>query len=221
MKKSILVAILVAIMLIATVGSVNAASVEPSKDTIKAGETVKVTVKAEKAGVNLQFDVEFDATELKFTGVTSATGMTAIPASGVKDGNGTIMVYDADPSTKETTDYATLTFEALKDVEAAEVKVTNFVSEDAEGNAEEVATVGTATIKVEKVEGSKDPVKDPEKDPSGSKDPDKKPDDTKNPTDINGKPIKVQPQMGTPIYMVAIAVIVIAAGAVLAIRKNK
>lgn len=207
MKKTILVTILVVAMLLATIGSVNAASVTPENVTVKTGETVTVTVKPEKTGEGIQFNVEFDATALKFEGATSSKGVTVKPGNGVANGNGVILAADL-AGEGNVPESVVMTFTALKDIEATEVKVTDFVSGD-----EEVAEAGKVTVKVEKVDDTKDPDKKP--------DDTKKPDNTTKPTDINGKPIEEQPQMGAPIYMVAIAVIVIAAGAVLAVRKNK
>ena len=205
MKKSILVAILVAVMLLAAVGSVNAATVSANKTTIKAGEQVTITVAPSEARDGVQFDVEYKADELKYIGTTKPEGMEVMDE--VADGTGRVMVYSMNG---KTTEAVVMTFEALKDVEATDVKVTGFVS-----GTEEVAEAGKVTLTIEK---KVDDTKEPEKDPS--KDPDKKPTE-QDPTDINGKPITKHPQTGTPIYVAAVAVIVIAAGAVLAVRKNK
>lgn len=201
MKKTILVTILVAVMLLAAIGSVNAASVTANKTTIKAGETVQITVKPSEARDGVQFDVSYNAEELQYVGTEKPTGMEVMDE--VANGTGRVMVYSMNGTTTEA---VMMTFKALKDVESTEVKVTGFVS-----GAEEVEEAGKVTLKVEKVEDQKDPVKDPD----DTKDP------VKKPTDINGKPITQHPQTGAPIYIVAIATIIIAAGAVLAVRKNK
>ena len=204
MKKSILVAILVAVMLLAAVGSVNAATVTANKTTIKAGEQVKITVAPSEARDGVQFDVEYKADELKYIGTDKPTGMEVMDE--VTGGTGRVMVYSMNGT---TTNAVVMTFEALKDVEATDVKVTGFVS-----GAEEVAEVGKVTLTVEKkADDTKDPVQKP--------DDTKKPTNPEKPTDINGKPITTHPQTGTPIYIVAVAVIVIAAGAVLAMRRSK
>lgn len=205
MKKSILVAILVAVMLLVAVGSVNAATVTANKTTIKAGEEVKITVTPSEARDGVQFDIEYDATALSYEGTAKPTGMEVMDQ--VTGGTGRVMVYSMDG---KTTNAVVMTFKALKDVEATEVKVTGFVS-----GAEEVAEAGKVTLKVEKVEDQKDP--------ENPTNPDKptNPEKPSKPTDINGKPIVEHPQTGAPIYAVAVAVIVIAAGAVLAIRRNK
>lgn len=205
MKKTILVTILVAVMLLAAIGSVNAASVTANKTTIKAGETVQITVKPSEARDGVQFDVSYNADELQYVGTEKPTGMEVMDE--VSNGTGRVMVYSMNGTTTEA---VVMTFKALKDVESTEVKVTGFVS-----GAEEVEEAGKVTLKVEKVEDQKDPEDptNPEK-PGNTEKPSK-------PTDINGKPITEHPQTGTPIYVVAIATIIIAAGAILAVRKNK
>lgn len=205
MKKTILVAILVAVMLIATIGSVNAANVTADKTTVKAGETVKVTVKPSAARDGVQFDVTYNATELQYVKTNTPAGMNLMDE--VSGGTGTVMVYSMDGT---TTDSVVMEFKALKDVEATEIKVTGFVSGE-----ENVAEAGKVTLKVEKVDDPTDPT-NPDKptDPTKPTNPDK-------PTDINGKPITEHPQTGAPVYVAVVAVMVIAAGAVLAVRKNK
>ena len=202
MKKTILVTILVAVMLLAAIGSVNAASVTANKTTIKAGETVQITVKPSEARDGVQFDVSYNADELQYVGTEKPAGMEVMDE--VANGTGRVMVYSMNGTTTEA---VVMTFKALKDVESTEVKVTGFVS-----GAEEVEEAGKVTLKVEKVEDQKDPT-NPEK-PGNTEKPSK-------PTDINGKPITEHPQTGTPIYVVAVVTIIIAAGAILAVRKNK
>ena len=205
MKKTILVTILVAVMLLAAIGSVNAASVTANKTTIKAGETVQITVKPSEARDGVQFDVSYNADELQYVGTEKPAGMEVMDE--VANGTGRVMVYSMNGTTTEA---VVMTFKALKDVESTEVKVTGFVS-----GAEVVEEAGKVTLKVEKVEDQKDPEDptNPEK-PGNTEKPSK-------PTDINGKPITEHPQTGTPIYVVAVVTIIIAAGAILAVRKNK
>jgi len=147
MKKTILVTILVAIMLIATIGSVNAANVNADKTTIKAGETVKIIVKPSEARDGVQFDVAYNAEELQYVGTDKPTGMDVM--AEVANGTGRVMVYSMNGT---TTDSVVMTFKALKDVDATEVKVTGFVS-----GTEQVAEAGKVTLKIEKVDDVKDP----------------------------------------------------------------
>ena len=123
MKKTILVTILVAVMLLAAIGSVNAASVTADKTTIKAGETVKIAVKPSEARDGVQFDVSYNADELQYVGTEKPAGMEVMDE--VANGTGRVMVYSMNGT---TTDTVVMTFKALKDVETTEFKVTGFVS---------------------------------------------------------------------------------------------
>lgn len=220
MKKTLLVTILVAVMLLAAIGSVNAVSVTPENKTVKAGETLTVVVDAEKLAEGISFDVDFNTEYLRLEGAT-AEGMSVIVADSVATtGKGTIAVFDA--AGKAKAEEVTLTFTALKDTtEASAITITNM---DVDG--EVTAAVGSTEVTVNKVEEQdpnegKDPV-DPEK-PDEGKDPvnPEKPNNGNKPTDVHGNEITQSPQMGTPLYIVAIAVIVIAAGAIFVVRKNK
>ena len=217
MKKTLLITILVAVMLIAAIGSVNAASVTPGKATIKAGDTVTVTVKGDKATTGMQFDIDFPTDKFEFVSAKAEGMGEPTVANSVKEtGKGMIMVYDA----KNTTDTVVVTLKALKDLDNTEATVSASNMVYADDSTTE--TVGSTTIKIEKVEESKDPVEpteptDPEE-PSNPSNPEKP---SKDPVDVNGKPITKNPPTGTPLYIGAIAVIVVAAGAIFAVKRSK
>ncbi len=206
MKKTILVIILVAVMLLAAVSTVNAASVTQSTTQVKEGETVTITVKPTKANNSIQFDIKFDND--KFEYIQAQAGSLTIgedKAGANQNGTATVMAYGASDKSAEG---ITVTFKAKKAADASSIVITNFIS-----GSERVENVGTVNFEIRADQ-------EPEQ-PGNTEKPEdtQKPEETEKPTQTQ-KPSKL-PQTGTPTYIVAVAVIVIAAGVIFAIRKNK
>lgn len=216
MKKTILVTILVAVMLLAAISSVYAAEVKVSDTTVKKGEEVTVTVKANEARTGIQFTVSYDKSEFEYVDGSASAGSLNIEED--VEGTGVVMAYSMGSA---TTDTVTLKFKALKDVDAAKISVSNFVSGD-----EQVANVGTVTVKVETPaeepgdNNTEEPGDNNTEEP-GDNNTEKPGNNNNNPTDINGKPINKHPQTGTPLYIGAIAVIVMALGTMFVVKKSK
>lgn len=223
MKKTILVTILVAVMLLAAVSTVNAATVSISDKTVKEGDTVTVTVKTDKDIKSSSLNVNYDAS--KFEYVSASTGDLGNAMINSKLEN-TVRISVADPA--NTTKTITVTFRAKKDVasdENVEFSVTNYVN-----NENEELTASVVSVKVIEAEEQEKPGDNTEKPGDNTQVPDdntqkpgdntQKPGDNK-PTDINGKPIEDHPQTGAPLYIGAVAVIVMALGTMLVVKKSK
>ncbi len=198
LKTTILVALL-AIVLLAS--SVNAATVAPKTAEVKAGETVTLTVSPKVSGDGVQFTLDYNRSEFKITGAEAKVEGSKTEKLSVDYDNGTGIVMAYSTSGK-VTDKVTVTLEALKDVENATITVKDFVSGD-----EEVATVGSTAVKVN---------------PATTVKPSTKP-STKPTTPIStgNKPVTQQPQTGAQVFVAAIALVVLAAGAIVLVKKTK
>lgn len=204
MKKSILVAILVAVMLIATIGSVNAGTVTAPK-TAKAGDTVTVSLNVDTAMTNGDITMTYDATKLAYKSTVAGTNMMAQTNSDVA-GELIISVAGGDNTTKKID----VVFTAKEDLKSgdANVTVTAF-----DVNTKETLKNTSVTVAMTAKEQKPDDSNNGNNGNNGNK--------PNKPVDVNGNVIEEHPKTGTPVYIAVVAVIVIAAGAVLAIRKNK
>ena len=223
MKKSILLTIVLAIIItVAMIGNVNAATAKFDKTTVKAGDTVTLTVKAKQPEAGIQFQVKYD-TDL-FTYKSADTGALTPSISTKEAGVVGVIGISLDGSTTEQT--IKVTFTANKDIKTTTEKaitISDFVA-----GAEKTADLDKTSfnIKVEPKTPASTGDKETDKGTSGSTttDKNKKPASTTTTTTnkTNGTTGKVTelPDTGAHLYVGAIALIVVA-GAILLIRKAK
>lgn len=213
MKKTIIGIAILATMLVALIGTtVNAASVTatPSNITVGKEETVTVTVKtdAQISGAVLKLNYDAD----KFEYVEANAGAVPVKATDKTD---YVKVVVIDPLGGDaTTNTITLTFKAKKDLTEGQ-KATFSISE-VELDPEEAITTDSVEVTVVKAQEPTTP-EEPEK--PGTDKP-TTPEKPSNPTDTNGDEITDLPQTGVPMFIGAIALIIVS-GAVLVIKKVK
>ena len=226
MKKTLTILTILAVMLVAMMGSVFAASatVEPASTTkITAGQQIKVTVNSGE-GKGVQYNFAYDSAKFTFKEQETRDANPAITAINTQT-EGKLVVVAL--STTQT-----LIFTAKVDVEvpAGEEAVTfPFTATDIHvaGTTERPTAEATLTVNPVPVEPTEEPSNDPTQKP-GTTTP---AGDNKGETDnkgtstegeekigTNGEAIKKLPQTGAPLYIGAIALVVVA-GAVLAVRK--
>ncbi len=208
MKKTILGIMLTLALVLALVGNVNAAgSVSASATSVKAGETVEVTVSA-TASAGIQFDMEYKTDYFEYVG-SNVYGQK----SDENDAGGvvTIMAYSSDP----TVEKVTLTFKALKDttVDGEAFTVSGFITDDDQTLTNDSVVVAVTPATPDDDDPTTD---DPTTDDPTTDDPTT--DDPEGPTGSNGEPVDKIPQAGAPIYAGVVAVMVVA-GAILLVRK--
>lgn len=207
MKKTLTILTVLAVMLVAMMGSVSAASMSASNTKVNAGDTVTVTVTFDKAIRALEMDLTYDTSLFKYESA-SLGDLGGTP----KDNGGTIHIakFGQDGASTQTVTY---TFKALTTAGTGSFAV----------NADTLVTdtndTAPAATSVEVVVSTPDPEPDPEPEPEPDPDPDSEPGD-KNIVGTDGKTVTELPKTGAPIFVGAIALIVVA-GAVLVIRNRK
>ncbi len=211
MKRTILGVAILAIVLIMMMGSVNAASLSASSEKISKGETVTVTVNMEPSKAT-EINLTYDADVFEYVSSSSSIMVT--------DEKGSLIATYLTSDGEATISQMSFTFKAKENSEGANFAVTGFTT-DVTGD-----TVGNnVTVVVKDEEKPVEPVNpeqptNPEQPANGN--------DTTTKTETNGsaivgtdgKVIKKLPQTGTPVFVGAIALIVVA-GAVLVARKAK
>ena len=220
MKKTLTILTLLAVMLVAMMSSVNAASVSATPAQVEQGKGTEVIVKVsvDQKCLGVQFDMEYDTTRFEYVGVQD--GAFAKPVDGK-------FTYSyAGGATNEVT----VTFKALTDapVGAGDFTISNTEFTDTKGDVTgEAVTKPTATVEIVAPTPATEAPTDPEAKPGSTT----QTGDNKGSTDnkgtstegeekigTNGEAIKKLPQTGAPLYIGAIALVVVA-GAVLAVRK--
>lgn len=218
MKKTIVGVAILAIALIVMMGSVNAASVTVDKTEVKKGDIVTISINIDKQVNGIQFNVSYNPNNFEYIGTD--TGALA-PEENASNG----LVKVVASSGSKTANKATLTFKALADTQGEDFVVSNFKAEGEALNNNSVKVKVSTTPVVEEpttpdnegnkpVEGTTTPVTD------------KKPQTVETTqkagekVGTNGKVITKLPQTGTPVFIGAIALIVVA-GVVLVVKKAK
>lgn len=218
MKKTIVGVAILAIALIVMMGSVNAASVTVDKTEVKKGDIVTISINIDKQVNGIQFNVSYNPNNFEYIGTD--TGALA-PEENASNG----LVKVVASSGSKTANKATLTFKALADTQGEDFVVSNFKAEGEALNNNSVKVKVSTTPVVEEpttpdnegnkpVEGTTTPVTDKKAQTvettqkAGEK------------VGTNGKVITKLPQTGTPVFIGAIALIVVA-GVVLVVKKAK
>lgn len=212
MKRTILGVAILAIVLIMMMGSVNAASLTASSEKISKGEMVTVTVNMEPSRateVNLKYDADV------FEYVSSSAAM-------VTDENGSLIATYLTADGVSTISQMSFTFKAKENSEGANFAVTGFTT-DVTGDT----VTNNVTVVVADVEQPEEPVDpqqpvNPEQPGNGSNNEGNGTTTTEKDTIVgtDGKVITKLPQTGTPVFIGAFALIVVAA-AILVVRKVK
>lgn len=145
MKKFLLKTIIITIVLLTFLlgVNVNAATVTADKQEVKAGETITLTVTPSEARDGVQFNLDYDKTVFEISGVTAENNLS----TEYSNETGKVMAYS---SGEQTTSKVTVTLKALKDANSSTITVKDFVS-----GTEEVTTVGSVNVKVNKAEEDK------------------------------------------------------------------
>lgn len=214
MKKTIVGIMTIVAMLVAILGTnVNAATEMSAASTVKAGEnvTVTLTVPTETQRYNLRLSYNQDALEY----VSTDSG-NLVPEVGNR--NGVVSLAAASTSQTVNTGKIVITFKAKADI--TENKEVEFSVSDLKVNGTEETAASVKTT----IEAKEEPA------PTGTETPNPTGTETPAPTGTEApkateKPSdKVKfPQTGAPVYayVAGIALVVIVAGAVVAVRKNK
>ena len=189
MKKTLLITILVAVMLIAAIGSVNAASLKASASEVKKGETVTVTIETKEAVNASSIKLQYDDTKFSYEGFK--TNLKSVTEN--TDQKGFVIISTSDDANSDTK--MTFTFKALVDDAEAKFTVTRYSN-----NIDETLDNTEVTVKIAKAEEGKEPV-DPEEptNPSDPEEPTNPEKPSEGPVDVNGKPIEKNPPTGTPL----------------------
>ncbi len=209
MKKSLTILTILAIMLVAMTSSVFAATatVDPaSTQKITAGQQVKVTVNSGE-GRGVSYDFAYDASKFTYDEATEKNDTTIQSVNSEKAGELTVVAL----STTQT-----LIFTAKEDIEipaGGEALTFAFKATNIHVSGTTERPEATATLTVNPA-GSPTPT-DPTKDPA-----EEEQIESETLVDKNGNPINGLPNAGTPIFVGAIALIVVA-GAVLVIKNRK
>ena len=213
MKKTILGIAILAIVLIMMMGSVNAASLTASSEKVSKGEMVTVTVNMEPSRAT-EVNLKYDANVFEY--VSSSAAM-------VTDENGSLIATYLTADGVSTISQMSFTFKAKENSEGANFAVTGFTTDvtgDTVGN-DVTVVVADAEQPVEPT-NPQQPV-NPEQPSNGSNN-EENGNGTTTTTEENaivgtdGKVITKLPQTGTPVFVGAIALIVVA-GAALVVRK--
>lgn len=214
MKKTLTILTIIAIALVAMMSSVNAATftASPAETTkLSAGDTVTVTLGTTGAS-GIQFDLAYPA---GFEYV-KAEGASICEVNTDTAGQLTVLNFGSDKVV--ITFKATQEMTADKEALVKEFTVSNYQASD----VEETTTSGVAKVTI-------NPVANPDPSPSGDPDPKPSPSEVPSPSPssetegdgvegTNGDELNELPKTGAPVYVGAIAVIVLA-GAVLVVRK--
>ncbi len=217
MKKSLTILTIAILAIVAFASCVNAASVQASTTNVNVGDTVTVTVKTDKQFEGTSFTLTFDASKFEYQSAScvDANGATLNfenNTSKAAEGEVFIQAY----SGSLTSDTVVVTFKALAATEGASFDVKNLIlsGTDAEELTNNPVTIAVATDNGGQqggnTEGQGNQGEGTGTSTQGSE----------TPVDKNGNPIKGLPNAGTPIFVGAIALIVVA-GAVLVIRNRK
>lgn len=217
MKKTILGVAVLAIVLIMMIGSVNAASISltPNNTEIKKGETVRVTVSVDPTSA-IQFDLSYDNSKFEFIGASAGT--LGDDAGAENSGVVSVASFALDGKTK--TETATVDFKAIATTDAGEVAFTidGLVTESME-------TVAEPTIKVTVVEPTTENPNPENPNPVNPEVPGTNEGNDGTNSEIigtNGQVINKLPNTGTPIFIGALAIIVVASVTLaLVIKKAK
>ena len=208
MKKTLTILTIAILAILAFTSCVNAASVTASATEAKQGDTVTVSVKTDASLMGVQYDLKYDTTRFKFEA-------DKIPGTVKAHDNGGTITYSYVGET--TTTSPALTFTVLADAPVGngdfQISGTEFSDVNGELVKEDVTAPSTVVKIVEST--SLEPTK-PE-DQSTTETPEKKDNGI---VGTNGKTIKELPKTGTPIFVGAIVLIVIA-GAVLVVKNRK
>ena len=217
MKKVILGIVALMITLGVATTSVNAASLKTDKPEYVEGETVVFTVDMEKTrsvGIKLSYDAE----SLEYASISTDTNAFNVKVTDKGNGNLVVAGYDEDGNDANTIGQVTIKFTAKKDAENAKIEVTSFDvdGEDTLAEASKIIKVSKKTEEPTTPVEPENPVKPTEEPtkPVETQKPNTKPTGTEKPTKL--------PQTGVPYVAIAVAGIVIIAGAVtLSKIKNK
>jgi len=206
MKKLLSVVAIIAIVLMLGVANVNAASIKADSATVKAGDTVTVTVTTNGTEM-MEFDVKFDADKFEYVEGSLSVDLANKGATPT-EGNLFVSAYEVGKSA--TT--ATLQFKAKADVEGE----ATFTIANTDFEPVEEVTTATATVAVEKATAEEPKTEDPKaEEPKASE-------TTANTvTDTAGNKVTKLPQTGAETYVVAGLVLVVAIAAVAVVARKK
>lgn len=214
MKKTIVGIMTIVAMLVAILGTnVNAAEMSVPAE-VKAGENVTVTISVPTDTSRYNLKLAYNTDVLEYVSTNSGD-----LAPEVGNRNGVVSLAAASTSQTVNTGKIEITFKAKADItenKEANFEVTEF---KANGTTETIPAVKT-TVVVEATEPTDTP--DPTVEPTDTPDPTGTTAPTGTTKPSNDGKVKY-PQTGAPVYayVAGIALVVIVAGAVLAVRKNK
>lgn len=229
MKKSILGIAIIATMLVALLGTVvNAATLTATKEA-KKGDTVEVTITTDSAVKSTSFGLTFDNQKFK---LAENPVNTTLAGPVVNTVGNTVYVSVADANADHATKTITVKFEVIADVEKPTEE--DFVISDYANNLDEelkATSVKTTLVKAEEDDNknneeqgnntTEEPGNNEEKPSNNEEKPSNNTQNGNNTSNGSEKNDKEKlPQMGAPLFVGAIALIVVA-GAVLVIRKVK
>ena len=220
MKKTLTILTVLAVMLVAMMGSVFAAEVNATPTQVKAGDTVTVTVHSDTPCYGVQFNMTYDSTRFEYDGNTAGAVVSA-------EGGDLICSYS---NVATSTNDVSLTFKVLTDAPVGTgdftISGTEFTDTNGDVTGEAVTKPSVSVEVVASTPATEEPT-DPEVKPGSTT----QAGDNKGSTDnkgtstegeekigTNGEAIKKLPQTGAPLYIGVIALVVVA-GAVVAVRK--
>ncbi len=230
MKKQLLAIAMVTMLLVATlISTVSATSITASAPAaeIKKGDKVTVTVNTDAALASGKIKVKYDTSKFSIekTDIVCDGNASVTPNVKTADGEAIAVLVKMDGEEGATTKNVTFTFTALADMKAEDA---NFELTEFSGSKTasfDDFTVKTATAAVEEPTPTKAPTTTPTKEPSKapSKTPSTTPTKAPSTTTPTKAPTKTPDglaQTGAPLYVVGIAVVLVAA-LVLMVKKAK
>lgn len=214
MKKTLTILAIVVVALVAMMSSVNAATVNVQPNNVQKvneGETVKVTVKVAPCN-GFSCYLKYDPSVFQFESADCAVNSKTA---------GTVKIAVLDITATNKAETATITFKALKTIDATQSFSVTDIDRDGTPDAN---TTGELTIV--KVEPSTEPSPAPGGEtttPSNPADSGTEKETTTTPAGdqkvgTDGKVIDKLPQTGAPVYIIA-ATLVTLAGAALVVKK--
>ena len=204
MKKSLTILTIAILAIVAFASCVNAASVSATPAQAKQGDTVTVSVSTEATLMGVQYDLTYDTAKFKFES-------DKLPAGVQAHDNGGSITYSYVGTVTKTSPALTFTVLADTPVGKVDFSISNTEFTDANGELvkEDVTTPSTTVAIVETKTEEPTKTENTTPEPGGE-----------NVVGTDGKPVTELPKTGTPIFVGAIALIVVA-GAVLVIRNRK
>lgn len=217
MKKTLTILAIVVVALVAMMSSVNAATVNVQPNNVQKvneGETVKVTVKVAPCN-GFSCYLKYDPAVFQFESADCAVNSKTA---------GTVRIAVLDITATNKAETATITFKALKTIDATQSFSVTDIDRDGTPDAN---TTGELTIV--KVEPSTEPSPAPggetttPTEPSNPTNSETKTETTTTSAEnqkvgTDGKVINKLPQTGAPVYIIAITLVTLA-GAALVIKK--